>query len=46
MEFIFNLREQYLCEKLLFIGQLLFLGFLLPSFFSNQRWGQVVEQEV
>ena len=47
MEFIFNLREQYLFEKLLFIGQLIFWVFCyFFLFFSNQRWGQVVEQEV
>lgn len=42
MEFIFNLREQYLCEKLLFIGQLLFFGFFVTfSFFfeSTVRTG-------
>lgn len=38
MEFIFNLREQYLFEKLLFIGQLIFWVFCyFFLFFSNQR---------
>ena len=37
MEFIFNLREQYLFEKLLFIGQLIFWVFcyFFPFFFES-----------
>lgn len=43
MEFIFNLREQYLFEKLLFIGQLIFwvfCYFFLFFFESTVRRGR------